>query len=146
MTQTLGLKGHESVLEIGTGSGYQAAILSQICAKVYTVERIDSLLVQARKVFDSLHYLNILTKLDDGTNGWLEYAPYDAIIVTAGGPKVPEPLLEQLADPGTLVIPVGDRGVQDLRRVTKKDGKITEKTIEFVRFVSLIGDHGWDKD
>jgi protein-L-isoaspartate(D-aspartate) O-methyltransferase len=146
MTQALGLKGHESVLEIGTGSGYQAAILSQICAKVYTVERIDSLLVQARKVFDSLHYLNILTKLDDGTHGWPEYAPYDAIIVTAGGPKVPEPLLAQLTDPGTLIIPVGDRGVQDLRRVTKKDGKITEKTIEFVRFVSLIGDHGWDKD
>jgi protein-L-isoaspartate(D-aspartate) O-methyltransferase len=146
MTQALGLKGHESVLEIGTGSGYQAAILSQVCSKVYTVERIDSLLVQARKIFDSLHYLNILTKLDDGTNGWLEYAPYDAIIVTAGGPKVPEPLLEQLADPGILVIPVGDRGVQDLRRVIKKDGKIIEKTIEYVRFVSLIGDHGWDRD
>ena len=146
MTQALDLKGHESVLEIGTGSGYQAAILAQICAKVYTIERIDSLLVQARKVFDSLHYLNILTKLDDGTNGWPEYAPYDAIIVTAGGPRVPEPLLDQLADPGTLVIPVGDRGVQDLRRVTKKDGQITEKTIEYVRFVSLIGDHGWERD
>jgi len=146
MTQSLDLKGHESVLEIGTGSGYQAAILSQVCRKVYTVERIDSLLVQARRVFDALHYLNILTKLDDGTNGWLEYAPYDAIIVTAGGPKVPEPLLEQLADPGTLLIPVGDRGIQDLRKVTKKNGKITEKTIEFVRFVNLIGDHGWKQD
>lgn len=146
MTQALNLKGHESVLEIGTGSGYQAAILSRICEKVYTVERIDSLLVQARKVFDSLHYLNILTKLDDGTHGWPEYSPYDAIIVTAGGPKIPEPLLEQLADPGTLVIPVGDRGVQDLRRVTKKDGQVTEETIEYVRFVNLIGDHGWQKD
>ena len=146
MTQALRLKGHESVLEIGTGSGYQAAILSQVCEKVYTVERIDALLVQARKIFDSLHYLNILTKLDDGTNGWPEYGPYDAIIVTAGGPKVPEPLLEQLADPSTLIIPVGDRGVQDLRIVTKKDGKITEKTIEYVRFVNLIGDHGWQND
>jgi protein-L-isoaspartate(D-aspartate) O-methyltransferase len=146
MTQSLGLKGDESVLEIGTGSGYQAAILAQICEKVYTVERIDSLLVQARKVFDSLHYLNILTKLDDGTHGWPEHAPYDAIIVTAGGPKIPEPLLEQLADPGSLIIPVGDRGVQDLRRVTKKDGQITEESIESVRFVSLIGDHGWGKD
>jgi protein-L-isoaspartate(D-aspartate) O-methyltransferase len=146
MTQSLNLKGHEHVLEIGTGSGYQAAILAQICEKVYTVERIDTLLVQARKVFDSLHYLNILTKLDDGTHGWPEYGPYDAIIVTAGGPKVPLPLLEQLADPGTLVIPVGDRGVQDLRLVTKKDGEISEKTIEFVRFVSLIGDHGWGND
>lgn len=146
MTQALGLQGHEHVLEIGTGSGYQAAILAQICEKVYTVERIDTLLVQARKVFDSLHYLNILTKLDDGTNGWPEYAPYDAIIVTAGGPKVPLPLLDQLADPGTLIIPVGDRGVQDLRLVTKKDGELKEKTIEFVRFVNLIGDHGWEKD
>ena len=143
MTQSLDLKGHEHVLEIGTGSGYQAAILAQICQKVYTVERIDTLLVQARKIFDSLHCLNILAKLDDGTNGWPEYAPYDAIIVTAGGPKVPVPLLEQLADPGTLVIPVGDRGVQDLRLVSKKDGAITEKTIEYVRFVNLIGDHGW---
>ena len=146
MTQALGLKGHERVLEIGTGSGYQAAILSQVCEKVYTVERIDTLLVQARKVFDSLHYLNILTKLDDGTNGWPEYGPYDAIIVTAGGPKVPLPLLEQLTDPGILIIPVGDRGVQDLRLVSKKDGEITEKTIELVRFVNLIGDHGWQND
>jgi len=146
MTQALGLQGHEHVLEIGTGSGYQAAILSHVCEKVYTVERIDTLLVQARKVFDSQHYLNILTKLDDGTNGWPEYGPYDAIIVTAGGPKVPLPLLEQLADPGTLIIPVGDRGVQDLRIVTKKDGEITEKTIELVRFVNLIGDHGWNND
>jgi len=146
MTQALGLQRHEHVLEIGTGSGYQAAILSQVCEKVYTVERIDSLLVQARKVFDSLHYLNILTKLDDGTNGWQEYAPYDAIIVTAGGPKVPLPLLDQLADPGTLIIPVGDRGVQELRLVTKKDGELKEETIEFVRFVNLIGDHGWKND
>jgi protein-L-isoaspartate(D-aspartate) O-methyltransferase len=146
MTQALGLKGHEHVLEIGTGSGYQAAILSQICEKVYTVERIDTLLVQARKVFDSLHYLNILTKLDDGTNGWPEYGPYDAIVVTAGGPKVPLPLLEQLADPGILIIPVGDRGVQNLQFVTKKDGEIIEKTIELVRFVNLVGDHGWKND
>jgi len=146
MTQALGLQGHESVLEIGTGSGYQAAILSLICEKVYTVERIDSLLVRARNIFDRLHYLNILTKLDDGTNGWPEYGPYDAIIVTAGGPKVPEPLLDQLADPGTLVIPVGDLGMQNLQLVTKKEGTITEKTIEYVRFVNLIGSHGWQTE
>ena len=146
MTQALGLQGHESILEIGTGSGYQAAILSLICEKVYTVERIDTLLVNARSIFDKLHYLNILTKLDDGTNGWPEYAPYDVIIVTAGGPKVPEPLLDQLADPGRLVIPVGDRGTQNLQLVTKKDGAITEKTIEYVRFVNLIGSHGWQTE
>jgi len=146
MTQALGLQGHESVLEIGTGSGYQAAILSLICEKVYTVERIDTLLVNARSIFDKLHYLNILTKLDDGTNGWPEYAPYDVIIVTAGGPKLPQPLLDQLADPGRLVIPVGDRGVQNLQLITKKDGSITEKTIEYVRFVNLIGSHGWQTE
>lgn len=146
MTQALGLQGHESVLEIGTGSGYQAAILSLICEKVYTVERIDSLLVNARSIFDKLHYLNILTKLDDGTNGWPEYAPYDVIIVTAGGPKLPEPLLDQLTDPGRLVIPVGDQGVQNLQLITKKDGSITEKTIEYVRFVNLIGSHGWQTE
>ena len=146
MTQALGLQGHESILEIGTGSGYQAAILSLICEKVYTVERIDTLLVNARSIFDKLHYLNILTKLDDGTNGWPEYAPYDVIIVTAGGPKVPEPLLDQLADPGRLIIPVGDRGTQNLQLVTKKDGAITEKTIEYVRFVNLIGSHGWQTE
>jgi protein-L-isoaspartate(D-aspartate) O-methyltransferase len=143
MTQALGLQGGERILEIGTGSGYQAAILSLICEKVYTVERIDSLLVKARKIFDQLHYLNILTKLDDGTNGWTEYGPYDAIIVTAGGPKVPEPLLDQLADPGRLVIPVGGQGMQNLQLVTKNEGAITEKTIEYVRFVNLIGTHGW---
>jgi protein-L-isoaspartate(D-aspartate) O-methyltransferase len=146
MTQALGLQGHESILEIGTGSGYQAAILSLICEKVYTVERIDTLLVNARSIFDKLHYLNILTKLDDGTNGWPEYAPYDVIIVTAGGPKVPEPLLAQLADPGRLVIPVGDRGGQNLQLISKKDGSITEKTIEYVRFVNLIGSHGWQTE
>jgi protein-L-isoaspartate(D-aspartate) O-methyltransferase len=146
MTQALQLKGHENVLEIGTGSGYQAAILAKVCAKVYTVERLDSLLVRARKVFDQLHYLNILSKLDDGTIGWPEYSPYDAIIVTAGGPKIPEPLLEQLADPGTLIIPVGDKSFQELQMVVKQEGKYTKTTVESVRFVSLIGQHGWKND
>jgi protein-L-isoaspartate(D-aspartate) O-methyltransferase len=146
MTQALQLKGHENVLEIGTGSGYQAAILAQLCAKVYTVERIDSLLVRARKVFDQLHYLNILSKLDDGTVGWPENGPYDAIIVTAGGPRVPEPLLEQLADPGFLVIPVGEKSYQQLQLVTKKDDQLSTTVIESVRFVSLIGEHGWQRD
>ena len=146
MTQVLQLKGHENVLEIGTGSGYQAAILAQLCAKVYTVERIDSLLVRARKVFDQLHYLNILSKLDDGTVGWPENGPYDAIIVTAGGPKVPEPLLEQLADPGFLVIPVGEKSYQQLQLVSRKNNRLSTTVIESVRFVSLIGEHGWQRD
>ena len=144
MTQALQLTGTEHVLEIGTGSGYQAAILSRLCEKVYTVERISSLLAGARKVFDSLRYYNILSRLDDGTMGWQEYAPYDAIIVTAGGPEVPQPLVDQLADNGRLVIPVGGREVQDLLLVTKIDGEVKVEKIESVRFVSLIGEHGWN--
>lgn len=143
MTQALKLAGHERVLEIGTGSGYQAAILSLLCEKVFTVERIDTLLSRARTVFDQLHYINILSRLDDGTVGWAEYSPFDAIMVTAGGPKVPEPLLEQFADPGVLVIPVGDRYVQDLTMVRKEHGELSQKVIESVRFVDLVGDHGW---
>ncbi len=143
MTQSLQLQGTEKVLEIGTGSGYQAAVLSRLCAQVYTVERINTLLAGSRKVFDQLHYYNILSRLDDGTMGWQEHAPYDAIIVTAGGPEIPEPLIAQLADPGRMVIPVGERDVQELQYLTKNDGEITVKSMESVRFVSLIGEHGW---
>lgn len=146
MTQALQLKGHEKVLEIGTGSGYQAAILSRLCERVYTIERIDSLLVRARKTFDTLRCHNILSRLDDGTVGWPEHGPFDAIMVTAGGPKVPEPLLEQLADPGVLVIPVGDRYVQELLLVNKLDGILSRRSIEHVRFVNLVGEHGWDRE
>jgi protein-L-isoaspartate(D-aspartate) O-methyltransferase len=143
MTQALQLQGTEKVLEIGTGSGYQAAVLSRLCDKVYTVERINTLLAGARKIFDQLHYYNILSRLDDGTLGWQEHAPYDAIIVTAGGPEIPEPLIAQLADPGRMVIPVGGQDVQELKYVTKIDGEIEVQSLENVRFVSLIGEHGW---
>jgi protein-L-isoaspartate(D-aspartate) O-methyltransferase len=143
MTQALALKGHERVLEVGTGSGYQAAVLSRICRKVYTIERIDSLLVRARKTFDRLHYHNIISRIDDGTAGWPGEAPFDGILVTAGGPKIPEPLIEQLADPGRLVIPVGDQFLQELQLLEKINGEVKVKTIEYVRFVNLIGTHGW---
>ncbi|MEW6427217.1 MAG: protein-L-isoaspartate(D-aspartate) O-methyltransferase [Thermodesulfobacteriota bacterium] len=143
MTQALALTGSERVLEIGTGSGYQAAVLAELCEKVYTVERIKSLHIRARRLFDQQHYLNIVAKIDDGTLGWPENAPYDAIIVTAAGPDVPPPLVEQLADPGRLVIPVGDRFAQELLVLSKQDGRIDRRTIEQVRFVSLIGDYGW---
>ena len=143
MTQMLQLKGDESVLEIGTGSGYQAAILSRLCQRVYTVERLNSLLVSARKVFGSLRYFNILAKLSDGTLGWPEHGPYDAIIVTAGGPEIPQPLIDQLADPGRLVMPVGDQHIQNLQLLTKSVGQITVETLSSVRFVDLIGEHGW---
>ena len=143
MTQALDLKGHERVLEIGTGSGYQAAILSLLCERLYTIERIDSLLVKARKIFDRLHYHNISSRLDDGTEGWPSEAPFDAIIVTAGGPSIPEPLIEQLADPGKMIIPVGDQYLQELKLLEKIDGETHVKTVEQVRFVNLIGTHGW---
>jgi protein-L-isoaspartate(D-aspartate) O-methyltransferase len=146
MTQALQLKGHEKVLEIGTGSGYQAAVLSRLCDQVYTIERINSLLVRSRKIFDKLRYLNILSKLDDGTIGWPENSPFDAIIVTAASPKIPEPLLGQLADPGILVIPVGSKMFQELKVATKIDGNISTTIIESVRFVSLIGEHGWQDE
>jgi len=143
MTEALELSGDETVLEVGTGSGYQAAILSRLCAKVYTVERINVLLAGARKVFDQLKYFNIVSKLDDGTMGWPENGPYDAIIVTAGGPAVPKPLIGQLAEGGRLIIPVGDQHVQDLQMVEKHNDEVTIKTLERVRFVDLVGEHGW---
>jgi protein-L-isoaspartate(D-aspartate) O-methyltransferase len=145
MTQALELKGTERVLEIGTGSGYQAAVLSRMCERVYTIERIDSLLGKARKIFDKLHYHNIVSRIDDGTTGWPDEAPFDAILVTAGGPKIPEPLVRQLSDPGRMVIPVGDLAVQELQLLEKKDGDLSIRTIEQVRFVNLIGTHGWQE-
>jgi len=143
MTQALQLQGHEKVLEIGTGSGYQAAILSRMCARVYTVERINSLLASARRVFDKLRYYNIQSKLDDGTLGWPEQGPFDAIIITAGGPVIPQPLIDQLADPGRLIIPVGDQSEQSLRLLTKHDGLVETEDLASVRFVDLVGEYGW---
>ena len=143
MTQVLHLQGHEKVLEIGTGSGYQAAILSRLCERVYTVERMNTLLAGARKLFGLLRYYNIVAKLDDGTLGWPEHGPYDAIIVTAGGPEIPVPLVDQLADLGRLVIPVGGQDYQELRLVTKNAGQIEISDLASVRFVDLIGEHGW---
>ncbi|PID71992.1 MAG: protein-L-isoaspartate O-methyltransferase [Desulfobulbus propionicus] len=145
MTEALQLQGSERVLEIGTGSGYQAALLSRLCERVYTIERIDGLLGKARRVFDKLRYHNIVSRIDDGTSGWADQAPFDAIVVTAGGPKIPEPLLEQLADGGRLVIPVGNQGVQELQLVVKAGENMDVQTIEHVRFVDLIGTHGWEE-
>ncbi len=143
MTEELGLKGDEKVLEIGTGSGYQTAILAELARQVFSVERIPSLLQRARQVLDSLGYRNVMIKLDDGTWGWKEHAPYDAILVTAGSPTIPTPLLDQLKDPGVMVVPVGDEYSQTLTKIIKKDGKVETKYLEGVRFVKLIGDHGW---
>jgi protein-L-isoaspartate(D-aspartate) O-methyltransferase len=143
MTQALALTGTERVLEIGTGSGYQAAVLSRLCGQVYTVERINLLLAGSRRVFDSLRYFNIVSKLDDGTLGWPEHSPYDAVIVTAGGPDIPAPLIDQLVDGGRLVIPVGDQHLQVLQLVEKHGEEVTVRELEKVRFVDLVGEHGW---
>lgn len=144
MTQCLKLQGHETVLEIGTGSGYQAAVLSRMCKQVYTIERHTSLLNSARKAFDRLRYFNIRSKNGDGTNGWAEFGPYDAIIVTAGGPEIPQSLIDQLADGGRMIIPVGQtRGQQVLHAVTKIGEEVEIKEMAMVRFVDLIGTHGW---
>jgi protein-L-isoaspartate(D-aspartate) O-methyltransferase len=143
MTQMLELQGQEKVLEIGTGCGYQAAVLSQLCEQVYSVERIKKLLARARINLDQARCFNTICKLDDGTMGWPEHAPYDAIIVTAGGPEIPTALIEQLADPGIMVIPVGERTGQQLLRVVKTNGEVRYEEGELVRFVSLIGTQGW---
>jgi protein-L-isoaspartate(D-aspartate) O-methyltransferase len=143
MTEFLGLKGTERVLEIGTGSGYQAAVLAELCQKVYTVERIKMIADKARATLDRLGYKSVAIKIYDGTYGWKEMAPYDAIIVTAGSPDIPAPLVEQLKEGGRLVIPVGDRYGQQLITVVKTaEGMITERSIPCV-FVPLIGNHGW---
>jgi protein-L-isoaspartate(D-aspartate) O-methyltransferase len=143
MTEALGLKGDEKVLEIGTGSGYQTAILASLADKVYTVERIRPLMVKARNLLADLNYQNVLFKAFDGTLGWQEYAPYDAIIVTAGAPNVPQPLLDQLAEGGRLVIPIGNRFSQELIKVTRKLGSFTQENLGSCRFVDLVGVHGW---
>lgn len=146
MTQCLELAPSDTVLEIGTGCGYQTAVLSQLCGKVYTVERLKPLMIRARRLFDTLHYLNIVCKIDDGTLGWKGNAPYDAIMVTAAGPTIPEALLDQLNDPGRLVLPVGDRYSQELLLIHKQNGSFRQRVVELVRFVPLIGAQGWQEE
>lgn len=143
MTELLKLKGEEKVLEIGTGSGYQAAILAKLCKKVYTIERIETLSQRAEKILKELKYTNIEFIIGDGTQGYQEAEPYEGIIVTAGCPSIPNPLIDQLADGGRLVIPVGDIYPQVLTTVTKQGTEIfTEESIGCV-FVPLVGKYGW---
>ena len=143
MTQSLTLTGQERVLEIGTGSGYQAAVLSRIVYRVYTIERNNTLYLRARKLFDRLKYHNIVTRYSDGTTGWKAESPFDAIIVTAGGNQIPEPLVNQLIEGGRLVIPVGGLHSQELLRIEKTSTGIKTVNLGGCRFVKLIGEHGW---
>ncbi len=147
MTELLALTGREKVLELGTGSGYQAAVLATLADRVCTVERIRPLALKARKALDSLRLLNVNLKIGDGTEGWPEEAPFDAILVTAGAPFLPECLIEQLAPGGRLVIPVGDRVDQKLLVVRKGiDGSVTREEADDCRFVRLIGKNGWSDE
>ena len=144
MSEALELHGHEAVLEIGTGSGYQAAILGHLAARVVSIERMPRLAARARRTLDRLGVTNVVVSLGDGSKGRPADAPYDAIVITAGAPCVPEPLLEQLAVGGRLVGPFGSRQEQRLLRVRRlTDRKYTEEVIGRCRFVDLIGAHGW---
>ena len=146
MTEALALQEMDKVLEIGTGSGYQTAVLAQLADRVCSIERIASLAGAARRMLDYLNAYNVAIRVGDGTFGWKEESPFDAILVTAGAPKIPSLLIEQLKAGGRLVIPVGDRYAQTLIRATR----LSEKTLDIkkedlggCRFVDLIGEHGW---
>ncbi|MCL2184023.1 MAG: protein-L-isoaspartate(D-aspartate) O-methyltransferase [Chitinispirillia bacterium] len=143
MTQALELGKDEKILEIGTGSGFQAAILAQFSRRVYTIERHNDLGDRARKLLRSMGLANVTFKIGDGTCGWKQWSPFDRIIVTAGAPVTPETLSEQLAVGGIMIIPTGDRAQQDLIVYRKTEGGLESKSIEKVIFVPLIGQHGW---
>ncbi|GBF35573.1 protein-L-isoaspartate O-methyltransferase [Desulfocucumis palustris] len=144
MAEALEPEARHRVLEIGTGSGYAAAVLSRIVSRVYTVERHNILADEARARLNTLGYHNIRVKTGDGTKGWADEAPFDSILVSAGAPWAPEALLKQLKPDGILVIPVGDRGCQELLRIRKhKDGGCSRENIGLVQFVPLIGEEGW---
>lgn len=148
MTQALELKGKERVLELGTGSGYQAAVLAQLADRVFSIERIAVLASRARKILDKLNYYNVAIRVGDGSYGWKEEAPFDAIITTAAAPGVPRYLIEQLIVGGRLIIPVGGRDVQTLYKLTRLSENINDIKKEDLggcRFVSLIGESGWER-
>lgn len=143
MTQCLSLEGSECILEVGTGSGYQAAILSKLAKMVYTVERLKILADRAEKIFKELEIKNVKVVGGDGTNGLKEYSPYDGIIVTAGAPEIPQSLINQLKERGRIVIPVGNSFSQDLLLGKKEKGKLKIQNYGGCIFVPLLGKHGW---
>lgn len=144
MTEVLALKGHEKVLEIGTGSGYQTAVLAELAKTVYSLERIERLMTQARQCLDGLNYQNITLQLADGSCGWEGEAPFDAILVAAGGPEIPQNLVKQLKIGGRMVIPIGTQTAQTLREIVKGEYSITETSLTPCLFVPLIGESGWE--
>ena len=145
MVQALELQGGERILEIGTGSGYEAAILAEVCGEVYSIERIEELAARARMILSGLGYDNVSMHVGDGTLGWEEHAPYDAVIVSAAGPQIPRPLVEQLKPQGTLVLPMGEEEFQTLVRIRKESAGLKEEYLGDCRFVKLKGSHGWEE-
>jgi protein-L-isoaspartate(D-aspartate) O-methyltransferase len=145
MTESLELREGDRVLEIGTGSGYQTAVLAELCDRVHSVEILPELLESASDLLNRLQYRNITAKVDDGTLGWPEHQPFDAIIVTAGAPHLPRPLLEQLAEGGRLVIPVGDSLSQALKKIVRRSDGFWEEQLLKCQFVPLRGEHGWQQ-
>ena len=147
MSEALQLEGGEKVLEIGTGSGYQAAVLALLARQVFSLERIPALARQARRTLDECGFARVNIRVSDGTLGWAEEAPFDGIIVTAGAPNIPQPCRDQLAIGGRLVIPVGDRFSQILVRLTRINAReYREERLFGCRFVPLVGDHGWREE
>lgn len=148
MTQALELKGTERILEIGTGSGYQTAILASLADRVFSVERIASLATGARRILDMLNIYNVAIRVGDGSYGWKEEAPFDGIIVTAAVPEIPQYVIDQLAVGGRMIVPTGDRDVQTLYKLTRSvenPKEIIQEDLGGCRFVSLIGESGWKK-
>ncbi|PIQ96221.1 MAG: protein-L-isoaspartate O-methyltransferase, partial [Nitrospinae bacterium CG11_big_fil_rev_8_21_14_0_20_56_8] len=143
MTEALQLTGKERVLEIGTGSGYQTAVLAELAAQVFTIERLKSLSRKAKALLDTLGYTNINFKIFDGTYGWRDQSPFDAILVTASAPDISKALTEQLADGGRLVAPVGELDYQKLVVLTRRGPRVSRREIGFCKFVPLIGKYGW---
>jgi len=143
MTQALALQPGDKTLEIGTGSGYQTAVLSLLASEVYTVERIERLARLAQKKLARFGASNVRFRLGDGSLGWPEHAPYDAILVTCAAPAVPQPLVQQLAEGGRMIVPVGPRGYQDLILVRRQGQEVAQDRLSPVAFVPLIGEHGW---
>ncbi|MCF8110383.1 MAG: protein-L-isoaspartate(D-aspartate) O-methyltransferase [Desulfobacteraceae bacterium] len=146
MTEALQVDQEDRVLEIGTGSGYQAAVLAEIAYRVYTIERNRTLYENARKIFEQLGYYNIISRYSDGTIGWREESPFDAIIITAGAPEIPKPLMDQLAIGGRMVVPVGSSFSQKMAKVVKEEQGIHQTDLGGCRFVRLVGQYGWKDD
>jgi protein-L-isoaspartate(D-aspartate) O-methyltransferase len=143
MVECLRLRPEDRILEVGTGCGYVTAILAELGAQVYSIERIPALLMKARKTLKRLAYKNIVLKVGDGTQGWPQHAPFDAIIVSAASPEIPRPYLDQLAEGGRLILPVGSEGYQELVLVTKTEGKLSREVLSGCRFVKLMGKYGF---